>query len=182
MKEIRIYFEGDSALRPGFAKFFEEISNRARARGLRWSLVAGRSTAETTKDFRHCLEQNPDVHALLLVDSEGREPQRSRTAFFMIQCMESWFLADREALRTYFGNEFKEAALPGGANPGNVESIPKDDVVRALDNASRSTKKGKYSRSKSGHGAKLLALLKPERVRKLAPDCDRLFTILEELS
>ena len=44
----------------------------------------------------------------------------------MIEIMESWFLADRDALARHFGEGFKAAALPG--NPARVESIPKRDV------------------------------------------------------
>ena len=60
---------------------------------------------------------------------------------FMVQVMESWFLADRQCLRSYYGPNFLESRLRG--NP-KVEEILKDDVIKGLEDATRDTKKGKY--------------------------------------
>ena len=46
------------------------------------------------------------------------------SAHLMVQVMESWFLADRAALRRYFGHGFRETALPGHVA---VEEIAKAD-------------------------------------------------------
>jgi hypothetical protein len=44
----------------------------------------------------------------------------------MVQAMEAWFLADREALAEFYGNGFSAQNLPG--SPTNIEAIPKDDL------------------------------------------------------
>lgn len=61
---------------------------------------------------------------------------------FMVQCMESWFMADKNSLIDFFGPGFNVNALP--RNP-DVEKISKREVFNGLKNASRNTKtKGKY--------------------------------------
>ena len=44
----------------------------------------------------------------------------------MVQCMEAWFLADKDSLAAYYGNNFKQNALP--ARP-DIENIAKDDHI-----------------------------------------------------
>ena len=67
------------------------------------------------------------------------------------------------------------------ANP-RVEQIEKDDLISAMRNATRQTKKGNYFENKASHRASLLALIDPKAVRAAAPDCARLFeSILAEL-
>jgi hypothetical protein len=49
--EIRIYFEGDKLLKPGFDGFFEEIKKRAKERRCSFQLIAGRSGDTACRDF-----------------------------------------------------------------------------------------------------------------------------------
>ncbi len=94
--------------------------------------------------------------------------------------MESWFHADKEALQEFYGQGFKKKALK--SNP-KVESIPKKDIERGFQNATRDTKKGGYFDNKTTHGPRLLQLINPQLVRDSAPNCDKLFVaILEKLS
>jgi hypothetical protein len=88
----------------------------------------------------------------------------------MVQVMESWFLADPEALTRYYREGFAINALK--KNP-KVEEIPKDDVLKCLKQATRKTKKRAYH--KTGHAPGILELLDSNKVRKAAPHCDRLF-------
>jgi hypothetical protein len=83
----------------------------------------------------------------------------------MVQIMESWFLADANAVMALF----KGSLIKG--NP-KVEEIPKEDVLERLDKAAN----GEYHKVK--HGVKLLGLIDPEKVRKAAPDCDRMFRMI----
>ena len=46
--------------------------------------------------------------------------------------METWFLADRDALRKYFGSRVAENALGQWAE---LENVPKETVLGALRNA-----------------------------------------------
>ncbi len=44
----------------------------------------------------------------------------------MVQAMEAWFLADREALANFYDGGFLANSLPG--SPTNVEAVLKDDL------------------------------------------------------
>lgn len=58
-------------------------------------------------------------------------PQGARDdqMFLMVQVMETWLLADRAALREYFGAPFRENALRQWPE---LEDLPKPDVLEAL--------------------------------------------------
>ena len=79
----------------------------------------------------------------------------------MVQVMESWFLADKDALEAYFGQGFRRQALP--ANP-NVEQVSKQDVERGLERASDGTGKGRYRKGADSFG--ILERLDPAKVRE----------------
>jgi hypothetical protein len=178
--ETRIYFEGDPALREGFRVFF---SGLATALGRQPRLIAGEATA--IADFLAGLRKHPDALNILLIDSEGPDdgklfesicqPRgidvRSRDAvFWMVECMEAWFLADAQALRKYYGKEFRQKAIP--RNP-KVEEIPKNDVFEALKAATKDTSKGPYHKTK--HAPSLLRLISPALVKRASAHCRRLF-------
>ena len=80
--------------------------------------------------------------AILLIDSEERVSASSpwehlRNEFqapagigdehchLMVVCMESWFLADKEALASFFGQGFNAGALPKRVD---IEEIAKDAI------------------------------------------------------
>jgi hypothetical protein len=86
----------------------------------------------------------------------------------MVQAMESWFLADREALGEYYGAGFQESDLP--QNP-RVEQVAKQDVISGISNASRNTKKGPYD--KGAHSYEILEKLAPAKVQQASPYADR---------
>jgi len=178
VKELRIYFEGDNRLRAGFHEFFKDIVEAARDKRCRFELVATDGTP--VEDFESALKSHPDAWNVLLLDSEGPlnncerskklNPKDEGSVFWMVQVMESWFLADIPNLSGFYGTRLE---------PGNpkVEEIPKADVRAKMDKASGDT----YHKTK--HAPKLLGLIDPALVRKAAPNCDRMFSlILEQLS
>lgn len=84
----------------------------------------------------------------------------------MVQCMESWFIADRETLKKFFGQGFRENQLPA---PGALlESVDKVRVYEAL---AKSTKdcKTKAPYGKAEHSFKLLAGIDPGKVTAASP-------------
>jgi hypothetical protein len=92
--------------------------------------------------------------------------------------MESWFLADVDALKSFYGKEFKESAIPKNKN---VEAIEKERVEKSLKTATVKTQKGEYH--KIEHGTKILELINTKKVRDAALHCQKLFeAILEEIS
>lgn len=93
----------------------------------------------------------------------------------MAQCMESWFLADREMLKSFFGQGFRENQLPAAARA--IEDIPKQQIYESLANATRACKtKAQYG--KGEHSFKMLARIAPSRVEASSPWAKR---FVEEL-
>jgi hypothetical protein len=83
----------------------------------------------------------------------------------MVQAMEAWFLADREALDAFYDGGFLAKSLPG--SPTNIEAVLKDDLEPKLKHASKPTQKGEYHKMK--HGFALLALIDPVKVDNASP-------------
>jgi hypothetical protein len=79
----------------------------------------------------------------------------------MVQVMESWFLADRDILKTFFGNRFRENKLPAATR--SIEDADKDEVYRALKDATDDCKT-KSSYGKGEHSFKLLAKIDPAKI------------------
>jgi Domain of unknown function (DUF4276) len=177
VSELRIYFEGDSRLRPGFRQFLSEIAASARSRKWNFDLIATEGTP--VQDFRDALKSHADAWNVLLLDWEdpdGAEIRKKQlgncdpdSVFWMVQVMEAWFLADVEALRALYKRRFNESAV--GWNT-KVEEIPKVDVLEKLKKISG----GEYH--KVQHGTKPLELIDPAKVRKAAPNCERLFRLI----
>ena len=173
VKEIRIYFEGAAVLREGFGEFLKEIRDKARARRIGFEFIACGGAAK--RDFEIGSRRNPQAWNVLLCDSEG-DPVPSPppdSKFWMVELMEAWFLADPEALQHYYGAEFNRKALK--KNP-DVEKIRKVDVKSCLDEATKGTQKGRYNKTK--HAPHLLMRISPQKVRKHARNCERLFQSL----
>jgi hypothetical protein len=196
VSEIRIYVEGGgdanskARMREAFSKFFAESRDAARQRRARWSVILCGSRDDTFKAFQAGVKNHPDARVFMLVDAEqaatgtprehlaAREPwDLSSTAdeqcHLMAQVMESWFLADPDALERFYGQGFAARQIP---KRQNVEEVPKAEVMSALETASRNTARGKYH--KIQHGPRILESLDPQRVRARAPHCDRLFDAL----
>ena len=195
--KICVYVEGGgpsaksqtaTACRKAFHIFFEKVMGE----GAKPRVVASGSRDETYHDFCKSLD-DPGTLSVLLVDSEGpvglnktaiaylkeREKHWTRLngddhVHLMVQCMESWFLADPAVLQQYFGAKFKSAALSG--DPKSIEKIEKSDVFSGLVGATKRTPKGSYHKTK--HGFDLLGLIDPNLVRNASPFADRLLTLL----
>ena len=81
----------------------------------------------------------------------------------MVQVMETWFLADREALRSYFGPLFVENALRKWPK---LEDLSRETVLDALDRATAQCP-NPYSKGKTSFG--LLARIDPTLVEAACP-------------
>lgn len=137
-------------------------------------IVASGSRDEAYRDFMASIAQGNYDLVALLVDSEDpvratlaidhlrnrdhwQIPQSSaQQIFLMVQCMESWFLADKGTLETYYGQGFLRNSLPGRAN---VEAIPRAEVMSSLEHATAPCQKKRYH--KTNHGFAILALIDP---------------------
>lgn len=201
VSEIRIYVEGGgdrsdtkASFREGMSQFLSELRTLARKGNIRWSVIVCGSRNNTLQDFFSALRSHPNAFNVLLVDAEAPVTALSPTAHLqerdnwnmtgtadehchlMVEVMENWFLADVNALETFYGQRFNRSAIP---RDQNVERINKARVETALENATRNTQKGVYH--KIQHGTKLLEKVNPAIVRTRAPYCDRLFTTLQQI-
>lgn len=204
VKEIRIYIEGDTkqkgknadiALREGFHNFLGELIDKAREKSIKFRIVLCGSKFITFKDFLNAAKVYTESFVAFLIDADDavnvNETAKSflqkqnagwhwqnvdeEQCFLMVQVMESWFFADIEALEKYYGRNFNRKALRQNKN---VEKIAKADVESGLANATRNTQKGEYHKTK--HGAKILELINPQKVRDAAPHCEKLFTAISK--
>ena len=82
----------------------------------------------------------------------------------MVQVMESWFVADREALADFYGSGFRSSAIPQWPE---IEEVPKGDVLSKLRQATSDTQKGSYRKGR--HGFEILRRLDPNKVMKASP-------------
>ena len=203
MVAVRVYVEGggDSRrlkrhCRHGFSELFRKVAPAGRmpsvvACGPRWSAY---------KVFCADLPKYQKAFCMLLVDSEGAVREgvgpwaslKARAAdswdkpkgaaddqaHLMVQCMEAWFLADRDSLAKYYGQGFRANALPARTD---IESISKDDLYRDLKEATRQAQsKGEYK--EGSHAFDLLALIAPALVREASPHAERLFATLARVA
>lgn len=84
-------------------------------------------------------------------------------AFLMVQVMETWFLADRNALQTYFGDRFITNAIRQWPQ---LEKVPKETAFDALKKATAGCSKA-YSKGKVA--SELLAQIDPALVEAACP-------------
>jgi len=197
--EIAIYFEGGgnsaetkAALRQGMSSFLKPLVDLARKHGCRWTITPCGGRNQTKDAFTHALEREPEKFNLLLVDSENAvtvlprahledragwnlHDAQEEQVHLMAQCMETWLVADPEALADYYQQGFNRNAL---RTRENLEEEPKKQIYATLESATRQTQKGSYGKIK--HASRLLALVDPKKVKTRCGYCDRLFKVVSD--
>ncbi|MDE2887735.1 MAG: DUF4276 family protein [Gemmatimonadota bacterium] len=182
-----IYIEGGGDNRRLGAEFrqgWKAFLTNAGLSGRMPKVVRGGSRKETFDRFSIAIaDPTDDTVPLLLVDSEGpvavahsvwqhlqasdgwRKPDTARDdqAFLMVQVMESWFLADRKALQTYFGERFMTNAIRRWPR---LEELPKETVFDVLEKATAGCSRP-YSKGKVA--SELLAGIDPRLVQRACP-------------
>ena len=181
-----VYVEGGGSskdLKTACRKGFSNFVQRAGLAGNMPRIVACGPRGDAYNSFKIAHAQK-SADAILLVDSEvpvtasgpwqhlkssdGWDCPSGTTddqCHLMVQVMESWFLADKDALASFYGQGFKSQALRA-ANP-NIEQAPKQDVLNRLAQATRDTGKGSYK--KGSISFEILGMLDPEKVRNASP-------------
>ncbi|MDQ6955031.1 MAG: DUF4276 family protein [Mariprofundaceae bacterium] len=195
---IYLYVEGGAkgSLARECRKGFSQFLNKAGLAGRMPKVFACGSRRAAYEDF--CTAIQNGKAAVLLVDSEAPVEASSDKAkpwqhvkdrqgdgwerpagvtdedlHFMVHCMEAWFLADKGALSSYFGQNFQVNSLP---KRGDIEKVDKADIYRGLSQATKETQKGEYGKGK--HSFKILALIAPDKVRSASPYADRFLKVL----
>ena len=194
---IRIYVEGGgdrgelkTRCRQGFSAFFRKTGLVGRMPKV---IVCG-SREKALDKFRSAFTKATDNDFItLLVDSENSVAEgvgpwlhlkggdnwdkpadaTDENAHLMVQCLESWFLADKEALARYFGGGFKINSL---SSQSEVEAVSKSDIEAGLKMATRQCKKGRYD--KGSHSFGILAELNPDKVTAASRHAKRLIDTL----
>lgn len=194
---MKVYVEGGSRgplatkCRQGFSEFFKN----AGLAGHMPSVVSCGSRNEALNRFCTALNEfKPGTIPILLVDSEDPvrnidgpwdhllsrdgwdrpESAKDDQAHLMVQCMESWFLADVSALEEFFGSGFRSSAIP---QRNDIENISKNDVLGRLKAASSGSRKREYH--KGNHSFDILARIDPESVIRRSPFAKRLIDTLK---
>lgn len=185
--------ENRAALRQGMDTFLQPLKEAARAKALLWKLVCCGTRNEAFKRFRDAVNSSAGAVNVLLVDAEGPVNQLPRrhlrdrdgwnlssidedTIHLMVQTMEAWIVADSEALKGYYGQDFKANKLP---KPTNLETVPKTTVELSLGEATKDTQKGSYHKIR--HASDLLKLIDVESVKARCAHCQRLFDDLGQI-
>lgn len=184
MKRVAIYMEGGgdrakgrAALRQGMDALLQPLKEIAQSHALDWKLVPCGGRDRAFRAFGNAADDN-DTLVVLLVDSE--DPVSSSPVMhlaqrdgwnlqwadgdaihLMVQVMETWIVADRDALEKYYGRGFRPNQLPPRQD---LEEVSKDSVATALERATAATTKGTYHKIR--HASDLLARLDPERVKE----------------
>lgn len=197
--KVKVYVEGGgdgkdlrTRCRMGFSCFFENANLAGRmprviACGDRGTAYDRFCTALRAKGVNEFI--------VLLVDSEypiadstgtwdhlaGRDSWNTPPdatddqAHLMVQCMEAWFLADKDSLAAYFGQGFNPNVLPARRE---IQEVAKTDVLDGLRNASRQSRKGVYG--KGSHSFGILAQIDPAKLLAVSPHAERLIATLRK--
>lgn len=184
---VKLYVEGggeghllDTLFRQGWKRFFEA----AGLAGKMPSVVRGQGRTQTLDLFATAVvHPRGGALPLLLVDSEDpveeghsvwqhlevrdgwKRPSGAAEdqAFLMVQVMETWFLADRDLLRRYFGKSLRENHLREWPV---LEAVPKITVFDALKKATAGCQRP-YAKGKVSY--ELLGQLSANQVEAACP-------------
>ncbi|TKB67265.1 MAG: DUF4276 family protein [Nitrospira sp.] len=193
---MKVYVEGGgdaNIMRTKCRKGFTEFFRRAGLSGRMPRIVACGSRNQAYDDFCTAVRMGQEEIPILLVDSEGPIlPNESPWQYLksrddwqcpddvkqgqvqlMVQCMETWFLADRDVLATFYGQGFTAGALPKRLD---IENVSKKDIFDGLSRATRNSQpKGEYQKK---HSFDLLSMIDPDKLRKVSPHAQKLISAL----
>lgn len=199
MVSVKLYVEGGGDGRTNHVAFRQGWISFLRKTGLAGRMpqvVPGSGREQTFDKFKTALEsRRPDEIVILVVDSEGAviaghsawQHLRDRdnweqppdatddSAYLMVQVMETWFLADRDPLRRFFGPLLNEN--PFRAWPV-LENISRNDILNALEQATRTCQKP-YRKGRVSFD--LLGQIDPQRVAAACPHAKELLDYLRGL-
>ena len=112
----------------------------------------------------------------LAVRDKWRQPAGTTDdqVMFMTTCMETWMIADREALRKHYGSRLQLSALPSLTDlEGRDRHQIQDALARATRNCSNAYRKG-------GRSYQLLVELTPTVLEEHLPSFERALRILND--
>ena len=199
---VALYIEGggtSSRMGQLFRNAWRDFFVSAGLAGNLPSIVRGGGRNATFDQFTTAVRRaRADELPILLVDSEGpvaagrsvwqhlqandrwaRPPGiGDDQAFLMVQVMETWLLADRDALRRYFDASFRENRLPP---QNNLEGIAKETVLQSLERATADCNKRFDKDAKGTVPFEILRRISPDAVAERCPHAKAMFDCLRSL-
>ncbi len=197
---IKLFVEGgghSEALRSRCREGFRVFLENAGFKGRMPRIVACGGRREAYDRFSTACRSNET--ALLLIDSEDAvasdifpwtylanrpgdrfdcpENVTDDYCHLMVVCMETWFLADKDALSRFFGRGFNAHALPQHTS---IEAVSKADIYNGLRQAS-SNCRTKAPYGKGEHSFKILKVIAPCRVTQASPWAKRFLETLKTI-
>ena len=194
--KVKIYIEGGGESRSLHIKCregFRKLLEKAGFEGRMPSTKACGGRAAAYDDFKIALEcASNNEHPILLVDSEsavstgawehlqahdgwekppGAEDDQAQ---LMVQCIETWSVADRAALESFFGQCLRESALPPVLE---LEDRSKDEIQESLANATSACGNDRKYR-KGRRSFQLLSTLTPSVLKEELPRFKQLCEVL----
>lgn len=199
---VTLFVEGGGsgkALKTELRRGFSSLLMKSGFEGRMPRVVACGSRNDTFDRFKIQFEGTGSAYPMLLVDSESVVAQENRAdrssgawrhlrtqdgwirphgasddqAQLMVACMETWLLADREALQNHFP-KMTERALPRGEG---LEARSKQDVMSSLRNATKRSNRGRYDKSRDSFT--LLGSVSPDELGRFLPHFRRFIDALE---
>lgn len=171
--------------RRGFRKFIERAGLKGRMPRIvacggrrqaydrfKTALGAGTRTPMLLVDAERPVTESTPWEHLCRGEDRWARPSGARNdhCHLMVQVMESWFLADRQALRSFYGSRFHDRSLPANRR---VEQVPKADILAGLARATKDTSKGRYDPKRKGPTSfAILAEIDPTEVERSSPHAE----------
>lgn len=202
-RKIKLFVEGGgdgNAQHAVFRENFRKLLAKAGFEGSQPAIVPCGGRRAAYENFCTYSKDDTSGWGILLVDSEApvdakiqspwehlkkrKEDGWSRPdntldeqCHLIVQCMETWFVADVDALNEFYGADFKAEKLQ---KRPDVENMPKESVFTFLEAATKEcASKGRYSKGK--HSFALMGLIDPARVRAASPWAERFFSTLSKI-
>ena len=184
----QIIFEGGHRGNDRHKRGLKEFLDKFSPDGRKVKVVMGFGRVQAAGAFLDRIRKGAD--AFLLIDVEGALTAESISTvvgpdlaeygdrvFFMVQVMESWFIADSNALKGIKNATLSLLDDELRKQNGNIEAILKS---RASELFTKATSPHACSKE-NGKGLRLsyLANLDPEKLRKASPEADRLIRTAE---
>jgi hypothetical protein len=196
-RQVKLYVEGGGDSDATHTELRQAFTTLLKAAGVQKlpRVVACGGGPSTLDDFKNAVERSGSTErAFVLVDSESavtegdsvwahldkeygwKKPPEAEesTAFLMIQCMETWLIADLDAVIEYFKPHFNRKSIAAWPD---LEAVPKKTIQAALGSATaggRAYAKGKIS-------FEILSTVEPAKLEAACPAAKRFFDAMRAL-